>query len=221
MSSLDRHSSNHKEVKILYSSSPVAKSVLDEFASRQRKQGATKLDQLLVRLSNVGRPASRAEVIEVLKKLEEFGYGKFIAGRKGHPTRFEWQYDLVGVGKAAAGGTQNVEEIQASVESEDDENLLGIPSNAIEHRYQLRPDWQIEITLPADFTLRESARLSDFIKTLPFDAESDTDTIWEHLNATPGIRLPANRNPSLERVQPIKLEGEGELASEQLIRDRR
>ena len=53
------------------------------------------------------------------------------------------------------------------------------------------------------------------------ETEHDTDVIWERLKTIPGIRLPANRKPSPERIQPVKLEGEGELASEQLIRERR
>jgi hypothetical protein len=45
--------------------------------------------------------------------------------------------------------------------------------------------------------------------------------ILERLKKVPDIRLPANWPPRFERVQPVKLEGEGELASEQLIRERR
>jgi hypothetical protein len=48
-----------------------------------------------------------------------------------------------------------------------------------------------------------------------------TDIVLERLKKIPGIRLPANWPPQFERVQPVKLEGEGELASEQLIRERR
>jgi len=171
MTALDASSLNIKALKALYSANPVAKSVLDEFASRQRNQQKTKLDQLLLRLSNAGKAAPRAEVIDVLRKLDEYGCGSFIAGRKGHPTRFEWQYDLVSVGKAAAGGTQGVDEIQPVDDDEDgDGEVTSTPEGAIEHKYQLRPDWQVEITLPADLTTREAARLSEFIKTLPFDA---------------------------------------------------
>jgi hypothetical protein len=171
MTALDSSSLNFKALKALYSAGPVSKSVLDEFASRQRNQQTTKLDQLLLRLSNAGKAAPRAEVISVLRKLDEYGCGNFITGRKGHPTRFEWQYDLVSVGRAAAGGTQDIKEIQPVDDEEDgDGEVTPTPEGAIEHKYQLRPDWQVEITLPADLTAREAARLSEFIKTLPFDA---------------------------------------------------
>ena len=51
--------------------------------------------------------------------------------------------------------------------------------------------------------------------------EGKTDPILERLKKIPGIRLPAHWPPQFERVQPVKLEEEGELASEQLIRERR
>jgi hypothetical protein len=51
--------------------------------------------------------------------------------------------------------------------------------------------------------------------------EGKTDLVLERLKKIPGIRLSAQWPPQFERVQPVKLEGEGELASEQLIRERR
>ena len=65
----------------------------------------------------------------------------------------------------------------------------------------------------------QAIKVMAFVQNL-LKTEPDTNMLWEHLKAVPGIRLPANRNPSRERVQPIKLE-EGELVSEQLIRERR
>ena len=170
MAGLDSSSLDIKAIKTLYSSDSVAKVVLDEFASRQRNQQKTKLDQLLLRLSNAGKAAPRTEVINVLRKLAEHGCGDFITGRKGHPTRFEWQYDLVSVGKAAAGGNQAVEEIQPVDETDHVDEDSAEAAAGIEHRYRLRADWIVEITLPSDLTAREAMRFSEFIKTLPFDA---------------------------------------------------
>ena len=70
--------------------------------------------------------------------------------------------------------------------------------------------------LNGEQTKEVMALVQNLLKT-----EHDTDMIWELLKTIPGIRLPANRRPSPNRVQPVKLEGEGELASEQLIRERR
>jgi hypothetical protein len=174
MTSFGSASLNLKALKSLYASDSAAKAVLDEFASRQRNQQTTKLEQLLFRLNNSGIGVAKGDVIDVLRRLDEFGCGNFRTGRKGHPTRFEWKYDLVSVGKAAAGGTQAVEEIQlpADQDNGDEEvSAKAIPEGAIQHTFQLRPDWQIELTLPSDLSSREAGRLSDFVKTLPFDAE--------------------------------------------------
>ena len=171
-----------KSLTTLYASNPAAKAVLDEFASRQRSQQVTTLDQLLLRLNDSGVGVARADVIGVLRKLAELGYGYFITGRRGHRTRFEWKYDLVSVGNAASGGTQVVEKIQpGSAQDNDDDDFPAAlsagsvaettPEGAIRHTFQLRPDWQIELTLPADLSVREASRLSEFVKTLPFDAQ--------------------------------------------------
>ena len=175
MTSFNSAALNLKAIKALYASDSVAKAVLDEFASRQRNQQTTKLEQLLFRLSNSGVGVAKADVIGVLRKLDEFGCGDFRTGRKGHPTRFEWKYDLVSVGKAAAGGTQAVEEIQPTADQDNGDEQVAvkaIPEGAIQHTFQLRPDWQIELTLPADLSAREAGRLSEFVKTLPFDAQA-------------------------------------------------
>jgi hypothetical protein len=162
-------SANTTALKSLYSSAEVAKAVLDDFAIRQRNQRKTKLDQLLFRLASSG--VSRSEVIRVFRKLEELGYGEFVEGRRGHPSRFEWLFDLVTVGRAAAGSSQVIEEVRTSAEEEDEADALPVmPPGSLSHKFQLRPDWQVDLILPIDFTTREALRLSDFIKTLPFDA---------------------------------------------------
>ncbi len=147
-----------KALKALYSSDQAFKILLDEFGSRQRNQQVTQLDQLLPRLSNAGKGVARADAINVLRKLEEAGCGKFLTGRKGHPTRFEWQYDLVSVAEVATGEVQVVEEIQPAPQTGNgDEPVVEevvLPEGAIEHRYQLRAGWQVTLALPSDLTAR-------------------------------------------------------------------
>jgi hypothetical protein len=175
MTSFDSASLNVKALKALYSSDQAAKAVLDEFASRQRNQQTTKLEQLLFRLGNSGVGVAKADVIGVLRKLDEYGCGDFRTGRKGHPTRFEWKYDLVSVAKAAAGGAQKVEEIQPATDQDNGDDEVAVktvPEGAIHHTFQLRPDWQVELDLPGDLSVREAGRLSEFVKTLPFDVQA-------------------------------------------------
>lgn len=168
---------NTKALTALYSSDPAFRVILDEFGSRQRNQQVTKLDQLLLRLSNAGKGVARPDAINVLRKLEEAGCGKFLTGRKGHPTRFEWHYDLVSVAKVATGEVQVVEEIHPAPQTDngDEPEVVEapLPEGAIEHKYQLRAGWPVTLALPADLTVREAARLSEFIKTLPFDGPEE------------------------------------------------
>lgn len=171
MTIFEAQSLNTRALKTLYSSGPAAMAILDDFGARQRNQQITKLDQLLWRLSSAGKEVSRSEAINVLRKLDEAGCGRFLTGRKGHATRFEWTYDLVSVAKVAMGEEQDVEAIQPSEDLDDDSQVIGylLPEGTIEHTYQLRPDWQVTVGLPSDLTAREALRLSEFIKTLPFE----------------------------------------------------
>lgn len=174
MTVYEAQSLNTRALKALYSSTSAARAILDDFGARRRNQQVTKLDQLLWRLASAGKDVSRPEAINVLRKLDEAGCGRFLTGRKGYATRFEWNYDLVSVAKVATGEEQQVEAIQPidDLENENEEpQAIGyiLPDGAIEHTYQLRAGWQVTVALPADLTVREALRLSEFIKTLPFD----------------------------------------------------
>lgn len=37
------------------------------------------------------------------------------------------------------------------------------------HKFRLRADLEISLELPADLSIKEVARVSEFLKTLPFD----------------------------------------------------
>jgi len=109
------------------------------------------------------KPVTRADVVEVFRDLHKLGVGTFVIGRKGHLSRFQWTVSSVELGKAAAGENVNV---QVSAKHE------GTPrerSDVISHRFVLRPDFSVSFVLPSDLSTSEASRLSDFIKTLPFD----------------------------------------------------
>jgi len=168
MTDLDASTIDITGLKSFYGSDQAAKAILDDFAGRQRNRGVTKVDQLLDRMNSQG--FNRSDVIRVLRKLEELGFGDFVEGRRGHPSRFEWRYELVAVGKAASGDLQHLQEVSdVDEEDEDIEHVPDVPSGSIAHKFQLRPDRQVELILPVDLTTREANRLSEFIKTLPFD----------------------------------------------------
>jgi len=146
-------------LQALYKTSVPAAKLLNHFASRRRDRKIIEVDRLCEILPDV----SRSEIIDTLKKLDEFRFGRFLVGRRGAVSRFEWEVSLRSVGRAAMGeGT--VEAV--SSESEEDEEAQA--PRAIRHEYRLRPDFAAQFELPEDLTAREANRLADFLKTLPF-----------------------------------------------------
>jgi hypothetical protein len=87
------------KLRHLYKKNATAKKVLDWFAMRLNNSGETSLDRCA---QVVG--VDRTELIEVFKALEVCGVGKFIIGRRGANTRFEWSVGLVSAGQVAHGG---------------------------------------------------------------------------------------------------------------------
>ncbi|MHB8762676.1 MAG: hypothetical protein ACYC6J_09920 [Coriobacteriia bacterium] len=150
-------------IRKLYASSSAAKAALDYFAGRQNNANASKVDRLLDVLRYRGHDVSRFDIIEFFRALEAAKCGRFVIGRKGHPTRFEWSASLISVGQAAAGETNVVDELTDTEALSDDDD-----TGLLEHRFRLRADLELTIELPDDLTASEAGRLADFIKTLPF-----------------------------------------------------
>ena len=149
-------------LRTLYSANPAARAILDHFASRERNWQTTTVDRIQNNVTAAGGDVSRGDVINFFKELEECRCGIFKTGRKGWPSRFEWTAQMVSVGQAAAGETEQVEEVrQEDIESEDSETLR--------HVFFLRPDMPVTFELPRNLSPIEASRLADFIKTLPFE----------------------------------------------------
>jgi hypothetical protein len=160
----DNTSADLKQPRLqeLFQQNESAKAIFNDFADRKRNQQTTKLDQLLKRLED--QRITRAAAIQVFRTLQEIGCGQFIEGRKGHPTRFEWQDDLLTVGRVARGEPSKIE----SLNSDDEESHANSTAPGdVEHLFRLRPDYSVRLRLPADFTDKEAQRLGDFLRTLP------------------------------------------------------
>ncbi len=165
-----------KRLRELYKRDPAARDIFDHLAGRVNNYREQKVDRLVHTLGDDGSHATRGDVTRVFKELERAGCGKYVVGRKGHPSRFRWDVAMVAVGHYAAGGTDAIEELDASAPSEED-----VPANAesngsapdpqphYTHTFQLRPALAVSFALPADLMTLEAARLADFIKTLPFE----------------------------------------------------
>ena len=147
------------ELRVLRDANDYSKAILDDFASRTNNQRITKVDQILSRLRDQEIP--RWAAIHLFRGLEKLEYGRFIEGRKGHPSRFVWSSNSIEVGKAAKGESVSITTIV------DDENKNNDSEEMITHRFYLRAKTLITIDLPSDLTEKEAERLGGFLKTLP------------------------------------------------------
>ncbi|MGE0327307.1 MAG: hypothetical protein AB7K71_03355 [Polyangiaceae bacterium] len=109
----------------------------------------------------------RGDLVERLKELDAAGAGRFVAGRRGHPSRFEWQL-LPAVRQAALDGSE-------PEEAKNEAPQAGVPSSPqkpplfIVHQLHLRPNAVAELKLPTDFSTADAERLCALIRLLPFE----------------------------------------------------
>ena len=146
------------KLREVYSSGVAAKAMLDDFASRTKNQRITKVDQILNRLraDNV----QRWESIALFRKLEELEHGKFIEGRKGHPSRFVWSSSPIDVGKAAQGDETPITPVSSDVATDDNSGEMR------DYVFPLRSNTDATFELPIDLTQKEAERLSAFLRSL-------------------------------------------------------
>lgn len=129
----------------------------------------------------------RGYVVYWFKQLASAGCGRFIVGRKGHRSRFEWWFAPTSVYDAALKRrtdldtlvvtndghvTEDGDELADETAEEDDRGTDQAPKDGadtnIEHTFMLRPGLPVRLILPESLTKIEAERLSAFIRTLPF-----------------------------------------------------
>lgn len=101
--------------RTLYRQNPIAQQLFDMNAERERDASASSLDVISRKLE-----ISRGDAVALARELEAAGCGKFKVGRRGAPSRFEWSYSCIGLGKAAAGEPVQLEQAD---DPEDEEAL--------------------------------------------------------------------------------------------------
>jgi len=82
---------NLEGLRSAYRQDAAVRLLVDHFGSRQRNQTVSPVDTLERALDAVGTPLARHLIIDGLRRLDAVGVGRFIPGRKGYPTRFEWR----------------------------------------------------------------------------------------------------------------------------------
>ncbi|CAB3800725.1 hypothetical protein LMG28688_05217 [Paraburkholderia caffeinitolerans] len=157
---------NVDEIRALADESEINRQFFDRLANRSKNSRVTTVDHV-VRFTR----GSRREVVDLFRAMTELGLGEFVLGRKGAPSRFEWQARLTEVGQAAIGEADEVELVEAD-ELEDDADADELDMAEVEmlpHFYVLRPGLSpVHFSLPSDLTQQEAERLATFIRTLPF-----------------------------------------------------
>lgn len=105
-----------KSIQLLYTENPLAQKLFDLNAERERDANVSSLDVISRKLDT-----SRGETVSLARSLEEAGCGTFKVGRRGAPSRFEWAYSCIALGKAAAGEPIQLEQAENPQEDETDE----------------------------------------------------------------------------------------------------
>jgi len=88
-------------LRIAYSNDSEIRLLLDHFGSRQRNQSVSPVDTLERTLEAVDTPMARHLIIDALRRLDTLRLGRFVPGRKGYPTRFEWRVKSLAAGAIA------------------------------------------------------------------------------------------------------------------------
>ena len=132
---------------------------------------------------------SRLQAVSLCKQLQDATVGRFIAGRRGRPSRLEWSVDPRAVGAVIAQSEETPEEdgeeeaaprrARAQPQQQrplpEPEVTVQAPDREDEDRYayRLRHDRQVHFALPIDLTQREAARLAEFVRALGLPDEPD------------------------------------------------
>jgi hypothetical protein len=117
----------------------------------------------------LGLVEARKEAIEGLRRLAKLRFGRFVVGRRGSKTRLELSREGRDVLRKhfeiEDPVPQSTHEGPASVNASSDANN---GEATIAHQFVLRPDVLVRLSLPADLSANEAARLARFVESLPF-----------------------------------------------------
>lgn len=152
-------------IRKLYRRGAVERALFHYIANLDRLTVDTKVEELESALSMTNLPYRRQDITSFLKELGKTDAGTYVVGRRGFPTRFEWDLAPNEIGRVAQG------RIDSEVDSTSDESngsaREAMNADVLEHKFNLRRDFTVILRLPSDLTDAEAIRLSDFVKTLP------------------------------------------------------
>lgn len=130
---------NYEALLQLYRSRSVFRKLLDTIAAEGLDENRTIVEEL------VDGETSRRVVVNLLRDLTVMGCGEFKVGRKGHPSRFNWNVDPHALRRrlamAANAGSDGEDDEAAEVEADD------------EHDNGEHDDEAVEVSEPVQATL--------------------------------------------------------------------
>lgn len=150
------------DARKLYKTDKNFQAVCDFLASYKRGRWIVKAGDLPYDVA-----VTYGEAVAVLRSFEELGFGRFVVGRHGKATRFEWNRRPVAVMKAIRGESN---ELPGSIYEDDlaDSEFQEGEAATIVDRYQLRVDFEVKVLLPSDISKDEAARLAEHLRTMYF-----------------------------------------------------
>ena len=105
---------------------------------------------------------TRGEAIELFKRIDSLGLGRYKVGRHSKPTRVEIFFDSDDLSNAI--DLQGTKYLKEQFEFHKERKR----SEALTHAFLLRPDFKVEVTLPPDFSHRDNERMKSWLDTIPF-----------------------------------------------------
>jgi hypothetical protein len=97
----------------------------------------------------------RSEIIRICKALRDLKCAWFKVGRRKFPTRLEFRV--------------NPRELLELASAKETPEAALPTATMLSHRFRLRPNLEISFELPGDLRSKEVARLTEFLKTIPFE----------------------------------------------------
>lgn len=157
---------NGAELKRVAHKSHTAEVIMTALALRERVRHESDINRVRNKLIRDGEKIVEADFIQFWKDMEAAGVGSIVLGSNKRPARFMWWYSLKSVAKAALEGTnEQVSKIEKGSKSRTKPSVAPVAQKAAEKTQAsvgqklvyipLRKNFNLEISLPNDFTKEE------------------------------------------------------------------
>jgi hypothetical protein len=100
-------------LKELYEEDAGARRFFQWAAERQNDAAQTSIERVEQKAG-----VDRRKAIEMARQLEDLGCGRFVMGRRGAPSRIEWNVSLKSIGRAAIGQSVTLETVDPELVAE-------------------------------------------------------------------------------------------------------